>query len=202
MRTKLSVKKVTENGQNFLLLLCGKFSNFNFFGWVFFLNISRLHSLMTTYQMNLISAGSMSPDSTFKLQRVCTFGIPGLKWFTLKRVMMPRAHSLVNGSSSLKKGISVDSLLEKIPVNSDTRVGTLEQHPTMLWCTLGCITQKYSSKHRQPRKTGDLECCVSLEWCLISNYHRNMEKVQIRPFNFLVHLFTKKIKTLWASHRK
>jgi hypothetical protein len=38
--------------------------------------------------------------------------------------MMPRAHSLVNGSSSLKKGISVDSLLEKIPVNSDTRVGT------------------------------------------------------------------------------
>jgi hypothetical protein len=37
--------------------------------------------------------------------------------------MLPRAHSLVNGSSSLKKGISVDSLLEKIPVNSDTRVG-------------------------------------------------------------------------------
>jgi hypothetical protein len=30
----------------------------------------------------------------------------------------------VNGSS-LKKGISVDSLLEKIPVNTDTKVGTV-----------------------------------------------------------------------------
>jgi hypothetical protein len=37
--------------------------------------------------------------------------------------MYCRAHSLVNGSS-LKKGVSVDSLLEKIPVNMDSRVST------------------------------------------------------------------------------
>ena len=36
-----------------------------------------------------------------------------------------RAHSLANGSSCMKKGISVDSLLEKIPVNTDTRVSTI-----------------------------------------------------------------------------
>jgi hypothetical protein len=37
---------------------------------IFFLKISEPHSFMTTYRMNLISAGSLSLDSTFKKTEV------------------------------------------------------------------------------------------------------------------------------------